>query len=70
MPHRFLKLFPAGSIMERMTDGIAILAVITGINPSVYHWLAEISAFAALLMPVLGCMWLGVQIWYRVAREK
>lgn len=70
MPHRFLKLFPHGSIMERVTDAIAILAVITGINPAVYYWLSEISALAALLLPILGCMWLGVQIYSRVAKGK
>ena len=70
MPQRFLKLFPPGSIMERLTDGIAILAVITGVNPAIYYWLSEVSSVAALLMPILGCMWLGVQIWSRVAKDK
>lgn len=70
MPVRFLKLFPHGSMMERLTDGIAILAVITGINPQVYFWLSEFSQLAALLMPILGCMWLGVQIWSRVTRDQ
>lgn len=70
MPHRFLNVFSHGSTMERVTDAIAILAVITGINPAVYHWLADISGLAALLMPILGCMWLGVQIYSRVAKGK
>jgi hypothetical protein len=70
MPQRFLKFFPPGSMMERLTDGIAILAVITGVNPSIYFWLSEISTLAALIMPILGCMWLGVQIYSRVAKGK
>lgn len=70
MPQRFLKFIPQGSIMERLTDGIAILAVISGVNPAIYQWLSEISALAALMMPILGCMWLGVQIWSRVAKDK
>lgn len=70
MPYRFFKLVPGGSMMERVTDALAILAVITGINPQIYLYLSEISAFAALLMPILGCMWLGVQIWSRVSGGK
>jgi hypothetical protein len=69
MPARFLK-FSHGEVMERITDAIAILAVITGINPTIYYWLSEISTLAALLMHVLGCMWLGVQIWSSVSKGK
>lgn len=67
MPFRFIKFVQGGPILERITDGIAILAVITGINPTVYFWLSEISAIAALLMPILGCLWLAVQIYSRMA---
>jgi hypothetical protein len=56
--------------MERITDGVAILAVISGINPAIYQWMANISEIAALLMPIMGCIWLGVQVWVRVARGK
>ena len=55
-----------GSMMERATDGLAVIAVITGINPEVYKSLSDFSEIGALLMPILGCVWLGVQIWSRV----
>ena len=71
MPLHYIKLLPAGgSIMERITDAIAIIAVITGVNPDFYYWLGQTSQIAALLLPVLGCLWLGVQIWARVAKGK
>jgi hypothetical protein len=66
----FPSIFASGSTLERITDAVAIVAVITGLNPSFYYWLSEISGLAALLMPVLGCMWLGVQIWVRVTKGK
>lgn len=56
--------------MERITDAIAIIAVITGVNPDFFYWLGQTSQIAALLLPVLGCLWLGVQIWARVAKGK
>lgn len=59
-----------GGTMERVTDGVAILAVISGINPGIYQWMSDISEIGALLMPVLGCIWLGVQIWTRVTRDR
>lgn len=61
---------PGGSMLERLTDVVAILAVITGIHPGIYEWLSEISQLAALLVPILGCLWLGVQIWSRLAKGK
>lgn len=61
---------PGESFMERITDAVAVLAVISGLNPGVYEWLSEISQVAALLVPILGCIWLGVQIWSRVTRGK
>lgn len=61
---------PPGGMMERATDGVAVLAVISGINPGIYKWMSDISELGALLMPILGCVWLGVQIWSRVARNK
>ncbi len=67
---KLAKLFPVGSIMERITDTLAVFAVLSGINPAVFKWISEISTIAALLMPILGCIWLGVQIWSRIARGK
>ena len=56
--------------MERFTDAVAILAVLTGLNPDYYWYISQTSQFAALLLPILGCIWLGVQIWVRVVKGK
>ncbi len=63
-------LLAGGSITERLTDAFAVLAVITGINPQIYFWLSETSTLAAMVMPILGCIWLGVQIYARAVRGK
>lgn len=68
---RFLKLFSGtGWIMERLTDSLAIFAVLGGLNPAVFDYISGISTLAGLVMPILGCIWLAVQIWSRVARGK
>lgn len=51
-----------GTMTERVTDGVAILAVLTWVNPAIYAWLSDFSTLAALLLPILGCAWLVVQI--------
>jgi hypothetical protein len=56
--------------MERITDVIAAAGVATWFTPELYEWAASTSQFAALMMPIFGCVWLGVQIWYRVVRGK
>lgn len=62
---------PGGSTMlERATDVAAILAVISGINPGIYQWMRDFSELGALMFPILGCAWLGVQIYYRVFKGK
>lgn len=71
MPLHYLKVLPpGGSIMERATDALAIFAVLSAINPRLYQLLSDFSQLAALLMPIFGCIWLGVQIWVRVAKGK
>ncbi|HLO78151.1 MAG TPA: hypothetical protein VK196_16980 [Magnetospirillum sp.] len=69
MPQRLLNFF-GGNVMERLTDALAVFGIMSGLNPSIYEWLSDISTTFALFMPVLGCIWLGVQIWSRVARGK
>ena len=70
MPERFFKMLPTGGIFDRLTDAFAILAVMTGINPEIYYWISETSTLAAMLMPILGCVWLAVQIYARAVRGK
>ncbi len=71
MPLHYLKVLPpGGSIMSRFTDAVAILAVLTGLNPDYYWYISQTSQVAALFLPILGCIWLGVQIWGRVAKGK
>lgn len=47
-------------IIERATDLVATAGVV---SPIWVPMLGEISHLAGLLMPILGCVWLGVQIW-------
>lgn len=71
MPQRFLKFFSGwGAVVERITDFFAVFGLISWLNPAVYEWLNGVSSLAALFMPVLGCIWLAVQIWSRVTKGK
>lgn len=60
--------------MDRLTDWIAASGIAVGgatwVNPGIYEWTVNASHGAALLMPILGVIWLGVQIWYRLAKGK
>ena len=68
---RVLKLFSGtGAIVERITDSLAVFAVLSGLNPAVFEYISGVSTLAALLMPILGCIWLAVQIYSRVAKGK
>jgi len=55
---------------EKATDWLAFFAVLSWLKPGVYAWMADFSQLAALLMPVLGCAWLGVQITLKLMRNK
>lgn len=46
-------------MMERVTNTVAAGAVV---SPWWLPSLSDISQFAALMLPVLGCVWLIVQI--------
>lgn len=59
---------PHGGMIERVTDGVAILGVLTWLNPKLFSMLSDYSQLAALLLPILGCFWLTVQIIVRIAR--
>lgn len=66
-----MQVLPAhGGTMERITDGVAILAVLSWVNPKIFEWLSDFSQLAALMLPILGCIWLGVQIAVRVTKGK
>ena len=54
-----------------MTDWTTTTVAIAGIaSPAWLPILSEISSIAALLMPILGVGWLGVQIFSRITRGK
>lgn len=65
-----MHLPPGGIVMERLTDGVAVLAVISWLNPGLYQALSDFSQLAALLLPILGCAWLSVQIAVRLWKGK
>jgi hypothetical protein len=68
MPQRIIKIMSPP--WERITDALAVLAVMSGVDPTMMQWLQSVSEIAALLMPPLGVAWLGVQIWVRVSKGK
>lgn len=70
MVTRIFKLFSGSGVVERITDTLAVFAVLSGLNPAVFEWVSGISTMAGLLMPILGCIWLAVQIYSRVAKGK
>lgn len=75
MPYRFFKLSASGEkIMDTVTNWIAYSGIAVGsatwMWPFLYEWVVQASHGAALFMPILGCMWLGVQIWSRLYRGK
>lgn len=53
---------PGGYMIERATDGVAVLAVFSWISPGFHDWLSSFSDIFTLLMPVLGSIWLAIQI--------
>lgn len=67
MPLRTLSMTP---LAERLTDGVAILAVLSWINSDLYVWLQQTSEVAALVTPIFGLLWLIVQIYFRVTKGK
>lgn len=58
------------TIIERATDGIALAAIAALAAPDWPAWLATVSQDAALALPILGCLWLIVQIGCRLIGKK
>lgn len=60
--------------METVTNWIAWGGIAFGsatwVEPNFYAWVVNASHGAALFMPILGCVWLGVQIWSRLFQGK
>ncbi len=60
--------------MYTITNWIAWVGIAVGgamwVEPNLCAWAVSASHGAALFMPVLGCVWLGVQIWYRIWQGK
>lgn len=52
--------------MEKLTDGVAMLAIISWVNDGFYHWLQGVSELAAIMTPILGLVWLIIQIYVRL----
>lgn len=52
---------------DYLTNTAAGLAVI---SPWWLPWLENFSQVAALLLPIIGLAWFGVQIWAKIYRNK
>lgn len=52
---------------EHVTNWMAGLAVL---SPFWLPWLQDVSTIAALLLPILGGLWLLVQIWSKIYKGK
>ena len=50
-------------ITERVTDGAAVGAVS---SPFWLHFLTPVSEFAALVLPIVGALWIVLQIIYHL----
>lgn len=53
--------------VERSTDVIAAAGVT---SPVWLPGLSEVSEIAALLLPIAGVVWLGVQIYYHIKKNR
>lgn len=54
-------------VAERSTDSVAIAAVA---SPIWLPGLQQVSEIAALLLPIAGVIWLGVQIYYHIKKNR
>ena len=50
------------AVIKYATDAVAVAAVSTWFQPSWLDALSDISIFSAKLVPILGCVWLLIQI--------
>ena len=51
--------------VDRATDAAAVAAIT---SPMWHHYLSDLSTLAGTAMPILGCIWLGVQIYYKTRK--
>lgn len=50
---------PGGmKMLDKSTDVVAGLAVLSWMNPTLLSWLTDFSQLAALITPILGFLWL------------
>ena len=52
---------------DNLNGWVAGLAVL---SPFWLPWLEDFSKIAALLLPIIGLAWFGVQIWAKIYRNK
>lgn len=57
-----MRAFVVDKISERVTDGVAVGAISSPL------WLNVADFFSALL-PIMGCLWIGIQIWYHFRKK-
>lgn len=55
------------SLKGIFSNSIATLAVI---SPIWLPWLQKVSTFAAMVMPIMGVIWLGTQIYHAWVNKK
>lgn len=48
--------------VDKATDVVAAAAVT---SPIWHSWMEQISQWAGLMLPILGCIWLAVQIYFK-----
>lgn len=58
-----------GVLMERISDGIAALAVLSWFAP-LYGLLQSVNEYAALVTPPIGLIWLMTQLYFKWFRGK
>lgn len=63
----FIHLDYAGNRNHRMTTQITnAVATSMAVSPLWLDGLQQISNIAAIMTPILGCVWLGIQIFYKI----
>ena len=60
------RAFSMTPLVSKITDIVAIFAVIGWLNDTVYLWLEQFSEVAALLTPILGLVWLMIQMYIKI----
>lgn len=58
------------TLNEAITAVVAVASMAAATFGGVHYWLAWLSEEAALIMPILGAIFLVIQIYYKVVRGK